>query len=54
MPNEKLKFYDMKAKKSFESDEYKIQEKMVNGNKRRFAVAQAPSGIAAWRIMKKE
>lgn len=44
---EKLKFYDVKGKKSFMSDKYEIKTK----NNRRFAVAKAPSGIMAWRIL---
>ena len=46
---ETLKFYDLKTKKSFTTDEYKI---VVRGN-RRSAVATTPSGIPAWRAMKK-
>lgn len=44
---EKLKFYDLKAKKSFITDKWK---KTIKG-KRTFAVAKAPSGCAAWRIL---
>ena len=47
----KLKFYDMKSKKAFTTDKYKIVNKKVRGKMRRFAVADAPSGIKAWRIM---
>lgn len=47
---DKLKFYDMKGKVSFETGEYKFENK---GN-RRFAVAKAPSGVKAYRIVKKE
>lgn len=50
MPEEKLKFYDLKDKKSFYSTKYKI----VIKNKRRFAVAQTPSGSTAWRILGKK
>jgi len=47
---EKLKFYDVKAKKKFFSDSYRIMEKKG----RRFAVAKSPfSGISAYRIMGK-
>ena len=46
---EKLSFYDVKGKKKFTSSSYKI----VNKKGRRFAVAKAPSGIEAWRIMGK-
>ena len=45
----KLKFYDVKAKKSFETDKFDVQVR----NKRRFAVADAPSGIRAWRVLGK-
>lgn len=44
-----LKFYDVKAKKSFMSSNYKEVEKKG----RRYAVAKAPSGIMAWRILGK-
>jgi len=43
----KLKFYDVKAKKSFMSDKYK----MVTKGKTKFAVAKAPSGIDSYRIV---
>jgi hypothetical protein len=46
---EKLSFYDVKAKKKFDASEYKVVEK----NGRRFAVAKAPSGIDAYRILGK-
>jgi len=46
----RLKFYDLKNRKSFETDKYKI----VNKGKRRFAVAQAPSGIDSYRIISKK
>ena len=43
----KLKFYDLKARKTFMSDKYKT----VTKKGRRFAVAKAPSGIESWRIL---
>lgn len=46
---EKLKFYDVKGKKAFHSDSYKI----VTKKGRRFAVAKAPTGIDAYRILGK-
>lgn len=46
MPKE-LKFLDVKTKKSFMSREWKE----VTKKGRRFAVAQAPSGIEAWRTL---
>jgi len=45
----KLKFYDVKGKKSFMSEKYK----MVTKKGRKFAVAKAPSGIEAYRIVGK-
>lgn len=45
-----LKFFDVKAKKSFTTDKFKVVKK----GRRRFAVAKSPhSGIQAWRIMGK-
>ena len=46
---EKLSFYDVNGKKKFDAPEYKIVEKKG----RRFAVAKAPSGIEAYRILGK-
>lgn len=44
---ERLKFYDLKKKKVFYSDKYRIVKK----NGRKFAVTNAPSGIESWRIV---
>lgn len=44
-----LKFYDLRARKSFLTSSYKI----VNKGGRKFAVAKAPSGVASWRIIGK-
>jgi len=44
---EELTFYDVKGKKKFKSKNYKVTTKKG----RRFAVAKAPSGIQAWRII---
>ena len=46
----KMKFYDLKGKKAFQTDKYK----MVSKSGRNFAVATAPSGSTAWRIMGKK
>jgi hypothetical protein len=46
----KLKFFDLKAKKTFMTDKYSVRMK----GPRKFAVAKAPSGIPAWRIMSKK
>jgi len=45
----KLKFYDLKGKKSFSTDKYK----MVSKSGRKFAVATTPSGGKAWRLQGK-
>jgi hypothetical protein len=47
---EKLKFYDVKSKKSFITANYKIVKK----SGKTFAVAKAPSGIEAYRILGKK
>jgi|TARA_B100001971_G_C18179178_1_gene531734 hypothetical protein len=46
---EELSFYDVKGKKKFKATEYKIVVKKG----RRFAVAKAPTGIDAYRILGK-
>jgi hypothetical protein len=45
----KLKFYDLKAKKSFTTDKYAMKTK----SGRKFAVAKTPSGSTAYRIVGK-
>jgi len=47
---EKLKFYDLKAKKAFTSDKYKL----VTKKGRNFAVCKAPSGVDSYRIVAKK
>ena len=46
---EELSFYDLKRRKKFKSSKYKIEIRKG----RRFAVANAPSGIKSWRILGK-
>ena len=46
---ETLKFYDLKRRKAFKTNKYSIRKK----GGRKFAVATAPSGIPAWRVMGK-
>jgi hypothetical protein len=46
----KLKFFDMVAKKSFETDKFKL----INKKGRKFAVATSPSGKDAYRIVGKD
>lgn len=47
---EKLVFYDLKAKKKFESGDYKF---VIKGG-RRFAMTKAPSGVQSWRVVPKK
>ena len=47
---EQLKFYDLKARKAFTSNNYKI----VTKSGRRFAVAKSPSGSPSYRIIGKK
>lgn len=47
---EELEFYDLKEKQKFKTTNYEI----VIKNNRRFAVADAPSGIKSWKILGKE
>lgn len=49
MPEE-LSFYDVKGKKKFKSSKYKV----VTKKGRKFAIAKAPTGIDAWRIVGKD
>ncbi len=46
---EDLAFYDVKGKKKFKAKEWKVVVKKG----RKFAVAKAPSGIDAYRILGK-
>ena len=49
----KLSFYDVKGKKKFSSNKYKLITKRNPRSKRttHFAVSDAPSGIKAYRIV---
>lgn len=53
MAKEKLSFYDVKGKLKFNSSKYKLTTRRVKGTTRYFAIADAPSGIKAWRIISK-
>lgn len=46
----KLKFYDLRAKKSFTTDKYNLKTKKG----RNFAVAKNASGGTSWRILGKK
>jgi len=49
-----LTFYDLKAKKKFNSDKFEIVAKNTKRGKTYFAVTTAPSGVKSWRIVGKE
>ena len=49
----KLKFYDMKVKKAFTTDKYVFISKKTRAGMRYFAIANAPSGVKAYRIVSK-
>jgi len=48
-----MRFYDLKNRKMFETSKYVVIKKRVRGKIRHFAVATAPSGIKAYRIIAK-
>jgi len=61
MAKEKLSFYDVRAKKKFKTDDYKIKKKTTKNKKtgktttRYFAVAKSLTGPhECWRVLSKE
>jgi len=50
----KLSFYDMKGRKKFETDKYKLISKSTKRGVKHFAVAKAPGGNDAYRIVGKD
>ena len=50
----KLKFYDMKKRKAFVTDNYRLISKRTKHGMRYFAIATAPSGIKSYRIVSKD
>ena len=50
---DRLSFYDVKAKKKFNSSKYDLKTRKIKGTTRYFAVSNAPSKIKAWRIISK-
>lgn len=46
-----IDFYDVKGKKKFKSNNYRLVKKKTKAGMRHFAIAKAPSGIEAWRIV---
>jgi hypothetical protein len=54
MSKQKLKFYDIKAKESFETDKYEVMEKKTARGPMMFAVATSPyTGIKVYRLLGK-
>lgn len=51
---DKLKFADLRTKKSFMTNKYRFVSKKGNGRIMYFAIAKAPSGVASWRIVSKD
>ena len=50
----RLKFYDVKARQSFETDEYEIVERQTARGPMLFAVTESPlTGIKVWRLLGK-
>ena len=50
----RLKFYDVKARQSFETDEYEIVERQTARGPMLFAVTESPlTGIKDWRLLGK-
>lgn len=55
MAKEKLSFYDVRLKKKFSTDDYKIVKKKAKGKERYFAVAKSTAGDhECWRVLSKE
>ena len=50
----RLKFYDLKRRKSFTTDKYRLTSKRTKKGMRYFAVTKAPSNVESWRIVGKD
>ncbi|MEM1638167.1 MAG: hypothetical protein QW247_10720 [Pyrobaculum sp.] len=50
MEKKKLKFTDPKTRQTFETDQYELVEREVQGRKYLYAVAVAPSGVKTARL----
>ncbi len=49
---QKLKFYDIKAKQSFETDQYEVEERQTDRGPMLFAVAKSPyTGVKIYRLL---
>jgi len=52
---QKLDFFDIKAKKKFETDKYEVVEKATSKGVVVFAIATSPyTGVQSWRIIKRK
>ncbi|MGC9050645.1 DNA-binding protein CC1 [Pyrobaculum sp.] len=52
MQKQKLRFYDIKAKKVFETDSYEVVEKSTARGPMLFAVASSPfTGVKVYRLL---
>ncbi len=49
-----IKFYDVSSKETFNTGKFRLTIKMNGKRKIYFAVATAPTGNEAWRIVSKE
>jgi hypothetical protein len=50
----KLTFFDLKKKKKFTTDRYKLISKKTKYGMRYFAISKAPSGVQSYRIVSKD
>ena len=48
-----LKFRDLRKKKSFTTDKFRLTAKKTKRGMVYFAVTKAPSGVESWRIVSK-
>lgn len=52
---QKIRFYDIKAKQAFETDQYEVIEKQTTRGPMMFAVAKSPyTGIKVYRLIGKK
>lgn len=53
LKTEELEFFDVKTRTKFKTTEWRIETREARGQTRYFAVAKAPGGHEAWRIISK-
>ena len=51
---QKLKFMDLRKRKVFLTDKYRLTAKKTKRGITYFAIAKAPSGVESWRIVSKD